>query len=158
LSFKIFIPKEASVYSMLYSKIWWKKNVFNCLSFFIAIVVIFIVCIIISRPPIQRQSSSSGSGTKYPKVLEPAPTPASFPKPHDQAQLIEAPTFFPTEKDFQDPLEYIERIKPMAEQFGLCRIVPPSAFKVNINVMGTCLLNCFNENTTFYFIIILERH
>lgn len=51
---------------------------------------------------------------------------------NDEIRVVEAPTFHPTEKDFQDPLEYIEKIKSVAEKFGICKVVPPSNFKVNI--------------------------
>lgn len=51
---------------------------------------------------------------------------------NDEARVIEAPTFYPTEKDFQDPLEYIDKIRLIAEKFGICRVVPPPNFKVNI--------------------------
>ena len=39
--------------------------------------------------------------------------------------------FRPSEKEFADPLGYIEKIRPQAEQFGLCRVVPPLGFKVS---------------------------
>lgn len=48
----------------------------------------------------------------------------------DKACLVEAPTFHPSEKDFQDPLEYFDKIRPIAEKFGICRVVPPANFKV----------------------------
>jgi len=51
---------------------------------------------------------------------------------NDEVRVVEAPTFYPTEKDFQDPLEYIDKIRPIAEKFGICRVVPPPNFKVNI--------------------------
>lgn len=51
--------------------------------------------------------------------------------------MVEAPVFHPTEKEFQDPLEYIDRIRPVAEKFGLCRVVPPPNFKVS---MKQCLV------------------
>lgn len=58
----------------------------------------------------------------------------SFPSKiaNEEARLVEAPTFHPTEKDFQDPLEYIDKIRPIAEKFGICRVVPPPNFKVFI--------------------------
>nr|CAB3467759.1 unnamed protein product [Digitaria exilis] len=37
--------------------------------------------------------------------------------------LDEAPVFHPTEEEFQDTLKYIESIRPMAESYGICRIV-----------------------------------
>lgn len=53
-----------------------------------------------------------------------------FPTVDDRARLVEAPTFYPTDKEFQDPLEYIDSIRSVAEKFGLCRVVPPTDFKV----------------------------
>jgi len=41
----------------------------------------------------------------------------------------EAPVFYPTCDEFADPLEYIEKIRPIASRAGLCKIIPP---KVNI--------------------------
>jgi histone demethylase JARID1 len=41
----------------------------------------------------------------------------------------EAPVFYPTCDEFADPLEYIEKIRPIASRSGLCKIIPP---KVNL--------------------------
>ncbi|TVU11697.1 hypothetical protein EJB05_45299, partial [Eragrostis curvula] len=43
--------------------------------------------------------------------------------------LDEAPVYRPTEEEFQDTLKYIESIRPMAEPYGICRIVPPPSWK-----------------------------
>ncbi|KAK9042070.1 hypothetical protein V6N11_017151 [Hibiscus sabdariffa] len=43
--------------------------------------------------------------------------------------IVDAPVFYPTEKEFEDTLKYIASIRPRAEQFGICRIVPPSSWK-----------------------------
>ncbi|PVH47195.1 hypothetical protein PAHAL_4G000400 [Panicum hallii] len=40
----------------------------------------------------------------------------------------EAPVFHPTEEEFADPLAYVARIRPLAEPYGICRIVPPSSW------------------------------
>ncbi|GAB4829460.1 hypothetical protein Ancab_019132 [Ancistrocladus abbreviatus] len=42
--------------------------------------------------------------------------------------LDEAPVFYPTLEEFQDTLEYIANIRPKAEAYGICRIVPPSSW------------------------------
>ena len=45
------------------------------------------------------------------------------------APLIEAPTFRPTEAEFQNPLRYILSIREEAERFGICCIKPPPSWK-----------------------------
>lgn len=37
----------------------------------------------------------------------------------------EAPTFHPSPEEFKDPLLYISKIRPVAENFGICKIKPP---------------------------------
>ena len=38
----------------------------------------------------------------------------------------EAPIFRPSEEDFiKGPLEYISKIRPLAEKHGICKIIPP---------------------------------
>ncbi|XP_040380778.1 lysine-specific demethylase 5C isoform X2 [Oryza brachyantha] len=40
----------------------------------------------------------------------------------------EAPVFRPTEEEFADPLAFVARIRPLAEPYGICRIVPPPSW------------------------------
>lgn len=37
----------------------------------------------------------------------------------------EAPVFCPTDEEFTDPLGYIDKIRSIAEQCGICKIKPP---------------------------------
>ena len=37
----------------------------------------------------------------------------------------EAPVFEPTEEEFEDPLSFIEKIRPYVEKTGICKIRPP---------------------------------
>ncbi|KAK1307623.1 putative lysine-specific demethylase JMJ14 [Acorus calamus] len=46
----------------------------------------------------------------------------------------EAPVFYPNEEEFKDTLGYIASIRKNAEQYGICRIVPPPSWK------PTCIL------------------
>lgn len=38
----------------------------------------------------------------------------------------EAPVFVPTIEEFKNPLTYINKIRPVAEKYGICKIKPPS--------------------------------
>ncbi|KAK3034555.1 hypothetical protein RJ639_033801 [Escallonia herrerae] len=40
-----------------------------------------------------------------------------------------APVYYPNEEEFKDPLEFICKIRPEAEPYGICRIVPPKDWK-----------------------------
>ncbi|XP_010489113.1 PREDICTED: putative lysine-specific demethylase JMJ16 isoform X1 [Camelina sativa] len=43
--------------------------------------------------------------------------------------LEDAPVFYPSEEEFEDTLSYIAKIRPQAEKYGICRIVPPPSWK-----------------------------
>ncbi|CAG9799318.1 unnamed protein product [Chironomus riparius] len=59
--------------------------------------------------------------------------------------MNEAPIFRPTEKEFQDPIEYIERITPLARRFGICRIIPPETFKPECRVSDEMRFTAYNQ-------------
>ncbi|KAK6915342.1 JmjN domain [Dillenia turbinata] len=52
-------------------------------------------------------------------------------RPEDSCRpdLGDVPVFYPTEKEFEDTLNYIASIRPKAEEYGICRIVPPATWK-----------------------------
>lgn len=55
----------------------------------------------------------------------------------------EAPVFIPTAEEFKNPLVYIQKIRPLAEKFGICKIKPPAVSKISLLLMlfiRTCLL------------------
>lgn len=43
--------------------------------------------------------------------------------------LPSAPVYHPTEEQFLDPLAFIASIRPEAERYGLCRIIPPPSWR-----------------------------
>ncbi|XP_060074204.1 protein Jumonji-like isoform X2 [Ylistrum balloti] len=52
-----------------------------------------------------------------------------FPGPGQPARLVEAPTFYPNEEEFSDPIKYIQSVTMVAEPYGMCKIVPPQSWK-----------------------------
>ncbi|KAM3364262.1 hypothetical protein ACQJBY_014543 [Aegilops geniculata] len=58
----------------------------------------------------------------------PLPATTTSAVPDGYASVPEAPVFRPTEEEFADPLAYIARIRPAAEPYGVCRIVPPPSW------------------------------
>ncbi|CAN1765997.1 Putative lysine-specific demethylase JMJ16 [Linum perenne] len=51
------------------------------------------------------------------------------PESARRPDIEEAPVFYPTEEEFEDTLNYIASIRPKAEPYGICRIVPPPSWK-----------------------------
>lgn len=43
--------------------------------------------------------------------------------------LEEAPTFYPTDAEFVNPLKYIASIRHIGERAGICKIVPPPSWR-----------------------------
>eukprot|EP01080_Neovahlkampfia_damariscottae_P000207 gene207-4453_t len=48
--------------------------------------------------------------------------------------LPEAPTFYPTVEEFEDPLKYLESLYPKAEKYGLFKVVPPEEVVIKSNL------------------------
>lgn len=87
----------------------------------------------------QRQATPRVEGT-----IKPC-NKTSFPNDDDAARLVEAPIFRPTEKEFQDPVDYIQKITPIAASFGLCRIIPPSTFKPECKISDDMRFTAYNQ-------------
>ncbi|KAI3801081.1 hypothetical protein L1987_29182 [Smallanthus sonchifolius] len=50
--------------------------------------------------------------------------------------------FQPTEEDFKDIYQYIAKIRPKAEEYGICRIIPPESWKPPLIIQGNKLESC----------------
>ena len=54
---------------------------------------------------------------------------SSLDKGRGKLELPPAPVFFPTVEEFQgNPLTYIEKIRPVAQRYGIAKIVPPKGW------------------------------
>lgn len=46
----------------------------------------------------------------------------------DDGAILNAPSFWPTQDEFSNPIAYFEKIFQYASKFGICKIVPPTEF------------------------------
>ncbi|XP_013106680.2 serine/arginine repetitive matrix protein 2 [Stomoxys calcitrans] len=69
----------------------------------------------------------------------------AFPRHDDPTQMVDAPIFRPTEKEFADPIEFIERITPIAARFGICKIIPPASFKPECRIADEMRFTAYNQ-------------
>lgn len=75
--------------------------------------------------------TKTASGNKGTSSSPEKDTLSDDPVPLGQA-LNELPLFTPTEQEFKQPLKYIESISPQAEAHGICAVLPPDSWKVNV--------------------------
>ncbi|GIY26508.1 hypothetical protein CDAR_229111 [Caerostris darwini] len=113
--------------------------------------------IVSSKSPAKIKSPNASSSVDVSKVKKrntPAKKGKAFasinfvkpkPFPLDTSGLVSAPVYYPEEHEFNDPLEYINKIRPEAEQYGICKIVPPSSFKPECKVNDDMRFTAHNQ-------------
>lgn len=82
--------------------------------------------------------SAKGQNDKKPNVHVKSEKDSSFGKAEvadeDQSAfgLVQAPVFYPTAAEFADPATFLDRIHPLVEPHGICRIVPPKEWNRDV--------------------------
>jgi hypothetical protein len=66
----------------------------------------------------------------------------------------EAPVFYPTCDEFADPLEYIEKIRPIASRAGLCKIIPPKVNTIFIRSYKMIFFKKKQRNGNHHFVLM----
>lgn len=67
----------------------------------------------------------------------------SLPRPDEFKPPPECPVFEPSWEEFRDPYAFINKIRPIAEKTGICKVRPPpvSVIKGEKSVKETRMLN-----------------
>ena len=64
----------------------------------------------------------------------------------------EAPTFYPTIEEFQDPLGFIAKIRPKAEKYGICKVKPP-AVSHDLSLSFVCMVHMVTISQMVWIIV-----
>lgn len=79
-------------------------------------------------PPMHYQASTAAEERLLQQAIQNSKLDRGRPS-DGKLQIPPGPVFFPTVEDFEgNPLDYVERIRPIAEKYGICKIVPPSGW------------------------------
>lgn len=84
------------------------------------------------RPVMHYQARSASDTTAEERFLQQAIQNSKLDKgrpPDGRLCIPSGPVFYPTKEEFEgNPLDYIEKIRPAAECYGICKIVPPAGW------------------------------
>jgi len=67
--------------------------------------------------------------SKLNQLLSPSSTKGTNHRRDGALDVPWAPTFYPTVEEMEgNPLHFVEKIRPQAERYGICKIVPPKGW------------------------------
>jgi hypothetical protein len=80
------------------------------------------------RPPLAFHNPTSSEERLLHQAIQNSKIDRSRPK-DGKLNVPWAPTFYPTIEEMQgNPLHYVEKIRPIAQRYGICKIVPPKGW------------------------------
>jgi histone demethylase JARID1 len=79
-------------------------------------------------PPISSMKSAALDMSTVERRGQPTEVHEPVVKKTRPWDLEEAPTFWPTEEEWRDPGEYMRKISPRAQKYGICKIIPPESW------------------------------
>ncbi|RVE47018.1 hypothetical protein evm_008300 [Chilo suppressalis] len=94
---------------------------------------------------VTKKATESTSAPKNTSQNDTPPDNVGFPRELDSARLVDAPVFYPTEAEFNDPIAYFEKISATAAKFGLCKVVAPNSFRPSCSVSDEIRFNVSNQ-------------
>ncbi|XP_006353027.1 lysine-specific demethylase JMJ18 [Solanum tuberosum] len=71
--------------------------------------------------------------------------------------LQEAPVYYPNDEEFKDPLGYIASIRHNAQQYGICRIVPPASWSPLCPLREKNVWECAKFSTRIQQVDLLQN-
>lgn len=75
------------------------------------------------------QTYSAGHTSIEEQLLQQAIENSKKDMKQEELSVQNAPIFFPSVSEFSgNPLEYINKIRPIAQRYGICKIVPPKGW------------------------------
>ena len=77
----------------------------------------------------EKFSELSELSTREQELFQQAVANSRWEKSLPRYPIDPAPTYYPTAEEFLDPLGFIEKIRPEAESFGICKIIPPEGWR-----------------------------
>ena len=73
---------------------------------------------------------------------------------YDFVSPSECIVFEPTNEEFQDALAYLEKIRPLAEQYGICKVKPPEVIRQDRKNPRHAPKNTFS---VYYFVFVFPQ-
>ncbi len=80
------------------------------------------------RPPLAFHTSTASEERLLHQAIQNSKLDRARPK-DGKLDIPWGPTFYPTVEEMEgNPLHYVEKIRPIAQRYGICKIIPPKGW------------------------------